>query len=112
VGIAKLAGDGMAKDVKGGIALLDSACSRGEAKGCQALAALYQRGDGGEVPVDLSRERSYQKKACDLGAKESCGVGGSRRAEDLSESTLARFKGQWQAQCEAGVLESCAKLGR
>ncbi|HEV3192522.1 MAG TPA: hypothetical protein VGY54_18560 [Polyangiaceae bacterium] len=70
--LARIAGDGVAKDVKAGVEQLDALCTLGEPTGCDSLVNLYAKGSGADVPTDPVRVREYARKACDLGAKQSC----------------------------------------
>lgn len=87
VGLARLKGDGIAKnpagdgvaedDAKGaawqarGIALHDEACKGGDADACYELAGRYEHGVSG-VPKDGGRAAALYKQACEAGSDTAC----------------------------------------
>ena len=46
---AKILGEGVTKDVKGGLAELDGMCTGGEATACETLGSMYVKGVGSVV---------------------------------------------------------------
>ncbi|WP_423785804.1 hypothetical protein [Helicobacter pylori] len=51
---------------------MKKACKLNDAKGCYALAALYNEAKG--VAKDEKQMTESLKKACELGLKEACGI--------------------------------------
>ena len=86
-------------------------CTRGEPTGCTSLAALYAKGNGAEVPADPLRVREYAKKACDLGAKQSCDIDRLLGTIDKGDTTAAQANALFQTQCDAGSFVACGMLG-
>ncbi|GHP56779.1 hypothetical protein JP0045_01800 [Helicobacter pylori] len=63
-------GYGVTKDLKQAFEYFDKACKLNNAKGCYALAALYNEG----VAKDEKQMTENLKKACELGLKEACDI--------------------------------------
>jgi TPR repeat protein len=111
IGMAKLTGDGVAKDVKGGLGQLDALCTQGEPTACESLAKLYTTGLGTDVAADPLRVRDYRKRACDLGLKRSCDADKLLATVDSAENTGARANALFQKSCDMGNLTACGLLG-
>jgi TPR repeat protein len=107
---AKILGEGIAKDMNGGLGQLDTMCTRGEVEGCKALAAVYEQGLG-DVPAASLQGEEYRKKACDLHDDVSCGARRLEKTVDLTATTPARINAALRDQCNAGNMKSCEKLG-
>ncbi|GAA7502118.1 hypothetical protein ckin127_13190 [Helicobacter pylori] len=65
-------GVGVAKDLKKAFEYSAKACELNNAKGCYALAALYNEAKG--VAKDEKQTKENLKKACELGLKEACDI--------------------------------------
>ncbi len=109
--LARVAGEGVAKDVKTGLAQLDGLCAGREPLACQTLAKLYATGMGTDVTADPLRVREYSKKACDLGAKQSCQVDQLLGQVDNGDNTAAQANALFQKRCDAGDAVACGMLG-
>lgn len=80
VALARVAGLHVAwvpqQSLRRAIRLLELACARREAAGCEVLAEWYGEGMTTmweeQVPRDPRRSAAFRKKACDAGAKGSC----------------------------------------
>jgi TPR repeat protein len=108
---ARVAGKGVDKDVKGGIAQLDARCNKRDAMSCESLAKLYTNGSGQDVPADPPRGRQYSEKACGFGSKSSCGADGLRTQIDSARSDRARGRSIFQEGCDRGNAMDCGMLG-
>src|SRR5687768_2645433 len=70
VGLARLKGDGIAKNPADGMALLKKACDAGSGAGCSYLGTRYQYGRG--VPRDTAAADSLYERACNAGEAFGC----------------------------------------
>ncbi len=112
VATAKIGGKGVAKDVAGGLMQLETACKAKEPLSCVKLMKLYAKGQGRDVPVDLTHARAAAKKACDLGSSDGC-TGQSALAKVTSTGTTTAEAAQMlEDGCNAGQLRTCVMLGQ
>jgi eukaryotic-like serine/threonine-protein kinase len=109
--LARIAGDGVSKDVKSGLAQLDALCTRREPTACEDLAQMYTHGLGTDAPADQLRVRDYRKKACDAGLKQSCDAAQLASKTDSANSSDARGNAGFQTKCDAGDPVGCGMLG-
>ncbi len=65
-------GVGVTKDFKKAFEYSAKACELNDAKGCYALAALYNEAKG--VAKDEKQTKENLKKSCELGLKEACDI--------------------------------------
>jgi eukaryotic-like serine/threonine-protein kinase len=107
---ARVAGKGVDKDVKNGLAHLDAMCTKRQAGACESLARLYANGSGPDLPADPLRGREYLKKACDFGSKESCGRNALAGNIDTGRSNIAQISASFQSNCDRGNATACAML--
>ncbi|BAW63346.1 hypothetical protein JP0053_05440 [Helicobacter pylori] len=70
MGGAYFFGYGVTKDLKKAFEYFDKACRLNNAKGCYALATLYNE----SVAKDEKQMTENLKKACKLGLKEACDI--------------------------------------
>jgi uncharacterized protein len=111
VALAMITGAGVTKDVKGGIAKLDTLCASRGVLACENLAQLYTSGEGADVQADPLLRQQYAKKACAAGSKTSCDVDKLVGKVDSARNTLARGNALFQAKCDAGDALACGLLG-
>jgi hypothetical protein len=91
-------------------AVLARGCELGEHRSCRRLAELL--GETGRAEVDDPRVQRLRARACELGDAVSCFVG-VEKPEGLSSKPelFEHAAGLMQAQCDAGVPETCVVLG-
>ena len=107
---ARIEGEGVPKDVEGGLAQLEALCTH-EAEACEGLVGIYDRGVGTDVPADPLRVRAYAKKACDLGDTTACDVDRLLLTIDRGTTITAQENEMYARRCDAGELPACALLG-
>jgi len=109
--MAKLTGDGVAKDVHAGMDELDGACAKGEPSACKQLVSVYSGGIDVGVARDDTRARAYLDLACKAHDARSCALQSRVQKNDNTETSIAMSTGQLETSCSAGVLADCGFLG-
>lgn len=109
-----LAGDGVAKDVPGALALYERACLTGRGNACWVLANLHR--DGAEVPKSDTAANALLEEACRKDVGDACSVLGYAYEKGLGlTANLARAEGLYQKACvlhsSVGCFNVAAKKG-
>jgi len=96
----KVAGQGVAQDVKAGLGELSALAGQGAADASLALGDIYAKGEG--VPVDIASARShYQQAAADGSTTALLRLGDSYRPQKPEEAFAS-----YRAAAEAGNLQA------
>jgi TPR repeat protein len=69
-GTASLFGNGVQRDIREALALLEKGCAAGDTFGCYNLGTIHDNGAG--VTADKNRAITYYQRACDRGDTEAC----------------------------------------
>jgi TPR repeat protein len=109
--LSKIAGNGVTKDVKGGLGQLDALCTKREVSACEALQSLYTRGYGADIPADPLLQQQYAKKACDLGSTTACGTEKLLANVGAAKESMSVFNQKFQTACDNGDMSACGMLG-
>jgi hypothetical protein len=118
LGRARLAGAGVPRDERAGVAHVLAACEMGEPSACADLGVLHAVGRG--LPQSDERAVALSRRACDQGAALACsnlgallaeGVGGPPPKGAPGEEPGGPMLRLFRKACEAGVPEGCANLG-
>lgn len=117
LGLARLAGDRVARDDRLAAAHLMQACETGDPAACAALGVLYALGRG--LAQSDERAAALARRSCEQGAAVACSNQGALLAEGASpgvapepaDSRNARIVRLFRTACEAGVPEGCTNLG-
>jgi TPR repeat protein len=109
--LARIKGEGVAKDVQGGLAQLDGMCARKQALACENLASLYDGKTVADVGADPVRVRDYLKKACDAGSNQACQIRSVVARGDKVDSEMGQGNALFEDKCAAGSAVACGLLG-
>src|SRR5438445_4951096 len=71
LGVQYLSGNGLPKDEKKGVELIQGACDRGDVEGCGILGDVYMRGTAA-IPKDPAKGLAMLGKACDQANATAC----------------------------------------
>lgn len=99
----------------------EKACALNDARGCSALAEMYDKGDG--IDTDMRHATEYYKKACDVSDgrdRKACIVAGLKltvlglayeTGSGLDKNTDKAFL-SYETACGYECAQGCTNLGR
>jgi uncharacterized protein len=110
LGMHRLNGEGMAKDLVEANARLDQACELGRAPACTELGFSYEVGRGAKP--DVARAAVLYNKACEAGdLRWGCHNSGVLLAEGRGvKADPALAASRLGASCDAGLWRACSNL--
>jgi serine/threonine protein kinase len=110
--LALVLGNGVPKDVQGGISQLDGMCTnQQQPAACEDLAKLYSGGLSRDVASDAIKQRDYTHKACLAGSTLYCGIEHVLAKGDSLQSKGLQNYALLKANCDKGDLVQCTLLG-